>query len=496
MNLTGPGPGRKYPPVATSPAAFQASRVIGRFRFSYDTTGTDSPALLDGTGARIPGSHDAFVDSAGAIFNAVYATVTGVLGYGDPIQPAQNYYDVNIFNSVYYGETVPETQIGFSTPSRWITHINIDNDFQYFYSAGLVGLRVTAAHEFHHAVQFGVYGYWSTDIYFMELTSTWMEDVVYDSVNDYYQYLRGPGGPSGYSQRGQFAQPDFSFLKTNGLIEYSRAVFGKFIETKYSRDLMRRAWELIPTSIAITALDRAFSERGTSFREAFTLWTVWNSHTGPEADTLLYYTEGREYPPIRTKPRVDYVSPGRSIIDSMYTTAAAYYPVGVGDTVMSVIVINYRTAGTPVIVPFSYDMADAGDITYRELENNLFVRLNVQDPANWEAIESVPTQVQPVIFPDVTPAPNPFRPGVAAMLNFHIPRYGAPGSVRLKILSVAMEEMYDGSLNLRPDLSSPVVQVAEWNGADRFGRQIAGGVYMYILTVDGEEHTGKFAVVR
>ncbi len=493
IGLTPAIPGKTPPRRVTAPSAYEKSRTIGRFSFYYDTSGTNTPALLDGSGSRVPGSYEAFVDSAGAVFNEVYSIMTGDLGYGDPIQPGQGTYDVNIFNSVYYGETVPETQIGFTTPSRWRTHINIDNDFQFFYSTGMNGLRVTAAHEFHHAIQFGVYGFWSTDPYFMELTSTWMEDVLYDSVNDYYQYIRGPGGPSGYTPRGHFAQPDFSFLQTDGLIEYSRAIFGKFIEKEYSRDVIRRTWELVPSSVAVTSLDRALVEVGSSFHEAFSSWARWNGETGPGADTVVYYSEGREYPPIRTRPRIDYAPPGRNIIDSIHAASAAYYPVGVADTVMKVIVVNSSKAGSSAWMPFQYQMADDGDNTYRQLANQVYVRLVVPDPVNWESIESVPTVVPPVIFSGVTPAPNPLNSGP---LNFHIPVPTTPGSVRLKLLTPSMEEVYSGALTLRPDLSSSVVQVAQWDGADRSGRPAASGVFIYVLTVDGVEHTGKLAIVR
>ena len=48
-------------------------------------------------------------------------------------------------------------------------------------------LRVTAAHEFFHVVQFGYDQY--EDGWFMEATATWMEERVYDSVNDNRQFL-------------------------------------------------------------------------------------------------------------------------------------------------------------------------------------------------------------------------------------------------------------------------------------------------------------------
>ena len=68
----------------------------------------------------------------------------------------------------------------------------VDDDFarsQFSGSAnGLRALKVTAAHEFFHAVQFAFD--WLEDLWLMEGTAAWIEDEVYDSVNDNIQYLR------------------------------------------------------------------------------------------------------------------------------------------------------------------------------------------------------------------------------------------------------------------------------------------------------------------
>jgi hypothetical protein len=474
-----------------TPAVLQAERIIGAFRFHYDTTGTDSPAMLNGSGDRVPGSYEEFVDSAGAVLNYVYTYETGVLGYLDPIQPGQEYYDIYIFNSTYYGETVPEARIGSTTPARYTTHMNIDNDFQYFYSPGMSGLRVTAAHEFFHAIQFASYGYWSTDNYFMEISSTWMEGVVYGGIKDYYQYIRGPLGPGGYAPRGQFAQPDFSLLKTDGLIEYSRAILGKFIEKQYSRDVMKRAWELVTGEIAIDALDGALGERGSSFREAFLLWSGWNARTGPDADTAAYYTDGREYPRIVTAPVVDYVAPGRTIADTINTTSVSYHPVTVGSGAMSVIVANLRTSGAAAPAAFRYEMADAGDATFKKLSNGLYVRLDVPDPSNWATIETAPQ-----IIASVTPAPNPFVVGHSRALDFYIPAPLRPEAATLAVLNVGLDRVFYGPLGIRDDLATAFIQVAEWDARGASGDPLPSGIYIYVLTVDGTEYTGKFSVVR
>ena len=66
----------------------------------------------------------------------------------------------------------------------------VDDDFdpaQYPAATGEQALAVTAAHEFFHAVQFGYD--WREDLWFMEGTAAWVEDEVYDDVNENVLYL-------------------------------------------------------------------------------------------------------------------------------------------------------------------------------------------------------------------------------------------------------------------------------------------------------------------
>ena len=48
-------------------------------------------------------------------------------------------------------------------------------------------IRVTVAHEFFHAIQYG-YTNWD-DQWWEENTAVWMEDEVFDQINDYLHYL-------------------------------------------------------------------------------------------------------------------------------------------------------------------------------------------------------------------------------------------------------------------------------------------------------------------
>ncbi|HEV8538597.1 MAG TPA: MXAN_6640 family putative metalloprotease, partial [Bacteroidota bacterium] len=307
----------------------QKRRTIGRFTIFYDTIGTNAPALIIPARTpcqRIAGTVEAYIDSVGKFFNAVWNYETDSLGYAaPPVQDDNTYWiDVHELNAGLYGQTFFGPSNSFDPdpidpgpPPRFRTYVEVDNDYctgENYYSRGMAGLKVTAAHEFHHAIQLGSYGYLPGDLYFYEITSTWMEDVVYSDVNDYYQYL--VNAPCGYPCS-QFSTPDVHFTEYNGSIEYSRSIWGKFIEKRYSRDIMRYTWEGMRQSMtSIPAIDGALEGIGSSFRQAFLEWAWWNLNTGLTADTIKYYTEGRKYPSMDTTV-VNYTPPQRIINDSI-----------------------------------------------------------------------------------------------------------------------------------------------------------------------------------
>jgi len=102
-------------------------------------------------------------------------------------------YLANIGSQGYYGYCAPDPNPGSNahhTPAFCV----LDNDYAEFASGTpITNLDVTAAHEFFHAVQFSYDA--TEDPWFMESTAVWMEDEVFDAINDNVQYL--PFGPLG-----------------------------------------------------------------------------------------------------------------------------------------------------------------------------------------------------------------------------------------------------------------------------------------------------------
>jgi hypothetical protein len=478
--------------IAFTPNDFQCDTVIGQFRIHFDTSGYNTPALLDGSGSRIPNSAIRYIDSVGKYLDIVWQEEIALLHYADDFLNGQPYYNIYIESlSGIYGETdfTTDDLIDGYTPPRYTSYIRIDNDYQGYESAGMAGLKVTLAHEFHHAVQVGSYGYWSSDQYFYEITSTWMEDHVFTEVNDYCNYLSG----------GQFAHPDISFRSLSGVIPYSRGIWGMFIEKKYSAEVMHQAWEYIRTEKPIPAMDRALNSVGSSFRQAFLEWTVWNFNTGPGCDTMKYYSEGRAYPAIVYRPIVQYMkSTERSFSDSIQVLSSVYHPICIceNDSVecsscpkMFTIISNLNmTSISADWFGFRYDLAGSAGAGFTQLSNGIYYHLEVSDPENWTSQETLEKMIGEVIV-----YPNPFTIRGGRPLTFKLPQPVTGTEATLNIFSASMDRIYSSII---PVISSQFEPKLQWNGIGSRGDAITSGIYLYVISLEGKDYKGKFAVVR
>jgi hypothetical protein len=177
------------------------------FLIHYDTAGPN--AIFEaGLDVNPADGHPDYINELLDIFEYVWDYETDTLDYGPPLtdngRGGDNRLDVYMVNlgTGVYGFTVGDPD---SLYYQMPVYFEIDNDFagtQYGGSRDsvILGAKVTAAHEFFHAIQ---YAYDETEFdydninnpysykpWWLEATSTWMEDIVYDDVNDYLNYLK------------------------------------------------------------------------------------------------------------------------------------------------------------------------------------------------------------------------------------------------------------------------------------------------------------------
>ncbi len=136
-------------------------------------------------------------------------------------------------------------------------------------------------------VQLGMRNFTTSELdsrWFFEACASWIEDVAYDDVNDYLQYL-----PS------YFARLDRSLRTFDGIHEYGAGLFFHMLEKKYGYQLIRRLWETFARNELYESFENVLSAQGSSLALELTDHMLWNYFTGRRADPHGY-PEAADYP--------------------------------------------------------------------------------------------------------------------------------------------------------------------------------------------------------
>lgn len=466
----------------------------GRFRIHFDTTGTNAPALLTPAGVPIPGTAGAFVDSTGAIFDEVWHRI--VNGYQFLPPPPDTAggdaaYDVYLeaLTPGLFGELVPE---GLSLPGapneRYVSHLVVDNDFAGLRTSGLDGLRITAAHEFFHAVQVGAYGIWDTrEYYFYELSSVWMETVLFPSIEDYLldvpdYFALFPGA--------SFATYNMKFRG------YERSVFALYLGQRFGQDAMRQAWDEVSRERVLPALDRMLRSRGSSLREAFREFSVWNYFTADRADTRRSYAQGARFPRMAPAVIASWSPPGISLSYGLEPLSHATLVVRTPTDTLSLLVVN-ADAASAGIVPLPRPMATAQltdeepAIPAQQISGGFWLATVVEEQGKWFSDAFSATgrgEVPPTVQ---RPWPSPWL--LTKDIDLVLPVSVVDGAlVRVDFVSSGAGVVSTGERAMEMQRGMRVVRVPVADVRHRLG----SGVYVVVIRAGSDQETWKVAVVR
>jgi hypothetical protein len=260
------------------------------------------------------GGHQAthsYVNEVLGVMGTVWRTEIADYGYRKPKSDLMSTNDGGDGRlDVYLADIGPDNLYGYCTtddpnarPASGYRYFDmsaycvLDNDYaveQYGYPDPTDPLRVTAAHEFFHAVQFA-YDYFE-DYYFMEGTAVWMEDEVYDAIDDNLQYLSDS----------PLSKPTRPLDKTTPLGIYGTWIWWRFLteyfgtSTSPDPSIIRDTWKRADASptgpdmystqaTAASIAKRRINGGPGRFRWAFADFAVWN--TAPRR----FYSEGGKY---------------------------------------------------------------------------------------------------------------------------------------------------------------------------------------------------------
>lgn len=249
----------------------------GFFNIHYTLTGDNAVAYSARPFDDIP----PYIRAVGEAFDHVKDFTCGTRGFRQPLTEAgRKTMDVYIYNlNGLYGYTSPVNSLSSWDSNNAPCYICIDNSYsgsKGFTQGRNECMKVTAAHEFFHAVQ---YAYnMSADTWWKEASATWNEDEVYTGVNDYVRYIGN-----------YFAAPHKTLEKSS----YGGVIFAKYLSENHGGfEIIRKIWENQGSkNSSISAIDRTLKESG----GGSDLGRVFDRFSAYNFNPSQYYKEGKQW---------------------------------------------------------------------------------------------------------------------------------------------------------------------------------------------------------
>ncbi len=251
----------------------------------------DAPPKADSDDDGLPNQ----VEKTREMMNLVWERIIDSGGYEAPLEDKKgpdaklDVYLVDIGNDRLYGYCGAEN---VGKARAWAAYCVLDDDYakkQYPAHTPLGNLQVTAAHEFFHAVQFG-YDV-REDAWLMESTATWIEDEIFDEVNDNRFYLPASS----------LRSPQKPLDTSGGLYLYGNWIWWRYLTERFPADgstglplLVRHVWETADDSgqdgtYSMDALRRVLSSPDYNHQQ---LGNVFADFSSANRFPVMTYSEG------------------------------------------------------------------------------------------------------------------------------------------------------------------------------------------------------------
>jgi hypothetical protein len=244
--------------IRQSPA--NEARIDSRVELSGPALSYDTPRFrIHYTLGGVDAVTEDYVHQVGDAMEEIYTAQIDTLAWAPPFKDGQiggnDHYDVyllDLINDAYdygLGVAVPSFPFGDNPDTSFVEKyggagfIRLDNDYaeeaeRYGYDP-ITLMRTTAAHEFHHIIQFS-YDVFDTYNWYYEATASWMEIITFPDDEDASRYIEDVYAyPEICLGADDFADP------TGGSLKYGTWLFLESLAETHGDAFMNRLWENI-----------------------------------------------------------------------------------------------------------------------------------------------------------------------------------------------------------------------------------------------------------
>ncbi len=520
----------------------------GHFKIHYVREGEN--AVYNPDADYNANGHPDWVDTTGMVLEHAWDTEINVLGYNRPPSDIHNpdtadnggdeRYDIyllDLLSQNLLGYTQSEYLVSPQSLSA-TSYIVLDIDYIKLGHTQLEWLQVTAAHEFFHAIQMGYdameYEYEAENEhikpYWMEMSAVWMEDMVYDDVNDYLGYLSD-----------FFNYPWLSlktFRSNRDLHPYGSCVWPMYLSERFDATIIKDIWEgcaevqgnnAIDYPDGESATDKALQARGGNFDDAFREFTVWNYFTGDRARPQLFYSEGDLFPEVKADTHTVYPV-NLTQPPNFPGNLGSNYVVFIPDPSLAEGGIRIEFDGHGIdykVTALGYNPAylEPFDTTFLLNPLTMSGKAEVYNWSNYNDIVMIPAVIaRSPDFPRMyeyqaeydssllgeSPLPqadrilqnypNPFVIENESGLTYFPFVLALPSRVRIDIFTLSGERIK--TIVPRNDPKLPIGEYLDellampWDGKNEEGEYVSSGVYLYRFRTDRTTVIEKMAVIR
>lgn len=355
----------------------------GKFELYYtvDPDSRDAVPAADSDGNGIPD----YVEWAGQYADSTWNREVKEMGFSDPVAADEAPYVIRFARlgndeSPVYGYT----QLDMQGHPEMVVHCDFGLD-GFPHNTDPDGkvkgdLKVTIAHEFKHGIQFIDDGWSGESARWLEMDATMMEEAVFDTVNDYYNYLKSPDSI--------FNNPQYT-IYPGGYYQVSWAIY--FLE-KYGIGFWRRVWAHISRTNdsyinSITAVLN--QDYHTSFTDAFIESELWHYASGDRSPKDYGFQERMNYPNARVI--YQYSEVPKTFSPRLYSNilSANYQEITPASGQGGPVIINLYTSSGEMDVGFLAVFKDGSTKELLHTTHSLDGQIHIQTPWDWQNISHV-----------------------------------------------------------------------------------------------------------